>query len=71
VARNHHRSRATQAIRAFDVIILGPAMILAGRQIENPTLRAIVTVSGATTILYNAGNYASVERERRRKIRSA
>jgi len=46
-------------------------MILAGRQIENPGLRAIVTVSGVTTILYNAANYASVERERRRKIRSA
>ena len=48
------------------MVILGPAMILGATQIENPTLRLIVGVSGVTTILYNLANYASVRRRKQR-----
>jgi hypothetical protein len=56
----------TQTVRGFDVVILGPAMILGATQIENPALKLIVGVSGVTTILYNLANYASVRRRKQR-----
>jgi hypothetical protein len=61
------RNRTTQQIRALDVVVLGPAMMLGATQIENPTLRVIVGVGGITTFLYNLGNYQAVQRRRRRE----
>jgi len=66
VARNQQRSGKTQSIRGLDVMVLGPAMMLGATQIENPLLKIIVGVGGATTVLYNLANYQSV---RRRKAR--
>lgn len=57
----------TQDVRLVDVWVLGPAMILGARQIENPTLKVIVGAGGAATILYNLANYQAQERRRRRK----
>lgn len=51
----------------FDVVVLGPAMMLGATQIENPTLKVIVGVGGLTTFFYNLGNYQAVKRKRRRE----
>lgn len=65
VGQSYHQSEAIQKVRAFDVVILGPAMILGARQIENPTLRTIVGVGGWTTIAFNLANYLSARRQKR------
>ncbi len=51
-----------QPVRAMDVLILGPAMLLSTAYIKNPVLRAIIAVGGVGTIAYNAANYAKVKR---------
>jgi hypothetical protein len=40
-------------------------MVLGATQIENPTLKVIVGVSGVTTILYNLANYQAVRRRKK------
>jgi len=57
----------TQDVRLVDVWVLGPAMILGARQIENPTLRVIVGGGGVATILYNLANYQAQQRRRKRR----
>lgn len=46
-------------------MVLGPAMMLGATQIENPLLKIIVGVGGATTVLYNLANYQSVKRRKK------
>lgn len=56
----------TQAIRLVDVLVLGPAMLWAGRELarcDREKLGAFIGIAGAATILYNWRNY---ERQRER-----
>jgi hypothetical protein len=55
----------SQQVRLIDVFLLGPFMIWAGatqRQLP-PWAKALLVVSGAATVVYNARNYLLVEAE--------
>lgn len=53
-----------QPVRVFDVLILGPVMVLAAAQVKNPLYRAVLALGGVGTIVYNAANYAKIRRRR-------
>ncbi len=46
-----------QGIRALDVWVLGPVMILAASQCAKGGLRTALLAAGAATITYNGRNY--------------
>ena len=52
------------AVRAVDVWILGPAMMILGWQTRktHPILGPAIAISGAATIIYNGLNYLLSER---------
>jgi len=52
-------SGLTQAIRAFDVLVLGPLLIYAGHRPStlSTRVRSALMLFGATTILYNGARF--------------
>lgn len=54
----------SQATRALDVLALGPGLVYAGvRGTDLPeALRALLIVSGAGTVVYNAHHFAALDR---------
>ena len=59
--------RAAQMIRIFDVLVIGPAMLYAASEVKNPALGAVLAISGAGTVLYNARNWLLVSRAANQK----
>ncbi len=57
-----------QAIRAVDVVLLGPAMIVIGSKQPGP-LGMFVSAAGVATIAFNADRFFRARRRRRRAIR--
>ena len=54
----HLEVSKSQAMRLFDVFVLGPFMIsYASKKRQPPFMRLLLGVFGVTTILYNARNY--------------
>jgi hypothetical protein len=53
----------TQAIRLFDVFILGPAMLYAGWMLRSKPIGTFLAVSGVLTSAYNWDNYQRAKRE--------
>jgi hypothetical protein len=62
VAQSNGQVAKTQMVRRFDVVILGPAMIVAATRLRNPTLKLLIGGSGVGTILYNLANYRAQQR---------
>ena len=56
---------AAQIIRALDVLVIGPAMLYVASEVKNPILGAVLCLSGAGSIYYNARNWLLVENARR------
>lgn len=57
--------RKAQAVRLFDVFVLGPSMIASSRQAKGDLLPLLMLAGGLGTILYNGGNYIKIERAKR------
>lgn len=55
----------TQSIRLIDVFLIGPLLIAAGlSEKQEPILNKSLIAIGILTILYNAKNYLSYEKEK-------
>lgn len=48
----------SQAIRAFDVLLIGPFMLLAAQKLPGQ-YKAAMTILGLMTIAYNGANFLS------------
>lgn len=60
----------TQAIRLFDVYVLGPAMVYAGLTGRVPRwMQWLAVVGGILAVTYNSANYARLERVRGRLLK--
>jgi len=62
-----------QKIRLFDMLLLGPAMVLAGTRLgqqggNNSLLGAFIAAAGVGTFLYNSRNFAIIEQGKRPAI---
>ena len=51
-----------QAVRVIDVLVLGPVMINAGRQIGGPA-GVFLAVSGVLTIIFNGLTFWEIENQ--------
>lgn len=64
------RVQKSQVVRAFDIVLLGPLMVIGGRDLSRsrPLLGGLLEFFGISTIVYNARNYYRVEKalDRRR-----
>ncbi len=58
----------TQTIRLLDVFVIGPVMIWGGLKLQgqHPIGGGSLALFGVSTIFYNAGNYLTVQSERKR-----
>lgn len=57
------RMEKAQAVRLFDVFVLGPAMIYIGTQNRfSKPLDAMLLLSGIGTIIFNGYNYLQIRR---------
>lgn len=59
----------SQNVRVLDVLVLGPFTIWAGMQKNKlpDAARAGLVIYGAGTIIYNAKNYAKINREAKKR----
>lgn len=58
-----------QAVRLFDVFLLGPFMVWAAGRLEAPeSARMFLWLAGMGTIAYNGYNYLKIERQRHAAI---
>lgn len=48
---------AVQAVRVLDVLVVGPLMLAAARQVRNPALGLALQVTGWATIFYNGARW--------------
>lgn len=53
-----------QVIRVLDVIVVGPLMLVAARQVRSPWLQLGLTLTGWATMIYNGGRWLAIEQER-------
>lgn len=51
-----------QTVRLFDVLVLGPVMILAGCRLAPKPIGRFLTIAGIGTIAYNWENYQKVKK---------
>lgn len=54
--------RKAQAVRLFDVFILGPSMIMNSRRAKGDIMPLLMLASGLGTIFYNGMNYIKIEK---------
>lgn len=59
----------TQLIRVFDVILIGPLMVMGGRDLGRslPIAGGLLEFFGISTIVYNARNWYRIDRAMRRE----
>ena len=53
--------RKAQAVRLFDVFVLGPSMVLSAKQSKGEYLPLLMLMGGLGTIFYNGFNYVRIE----------
>lgn len=53
-----------QAVRVADVLLIGPAMIVGGYQLQRrgSTLGTFLLLTGVATVVYNGSNYIRAQR---------
>ena len=63
-----------QSVRLFDVLVLGPAMVVAGVKLATGAkakgLGIFIVAAGVGTSLYNARNYARIQERKWRFIKT-
>jgi hypothetical protein len=63
------RVQKTQVVRALDVVLIGPLMILGGFELRKtrPVLGELLSFIGVSTIIYNAKNLYTIDQELKRE----
>lgn len=51
-----------QTVRLFDVLVIGPVMIWAGRRLAPTKTGKLMTLAGAATIAYNFDNWQRIRK---------